>query len=398
MIPYGKQSISDEDIAAVVEALQSDYLTCGPRVEQFENAFAEYVGAKHAIAVCNATAALHLAMLAADIGEGDRVITSPNTFLSSANCAAFVGAIPDFCDIDPATYTMDPGSLKEVWSDDVKAVIPVAYAGQSADMKAIYEIAHQKGAIVIEDACHGTGGGFYKDGQTWKQGGHPWADMTIFSFHPVKTLTTGEGGMLVTNNDAYAAKVRQLRMHGMERDPAQFQGLGSKDPALSERGPWYYEMQDLGYNFRITDIQCALGSSQLKRLPAFIKRRQEIVARYNEAFAELPWLQVPQVHQELDRKEVSWHLYTVQIDFPQLGKSRTEVMLELREQGVGTQVLYIPVYLQPWYRKTYGYAAGKCPNAETYYAKALSLPLFPAITDDEVSHVITSVLALHTDH
>ena len=394
MIPYGKQSISDDDIAAVVEALKSDYLTCGPRVEAFEQAFAEYVGAKHAVAVCNATAALHLAMLAAGIGKGDRVITSPNTFLSSANCAAFVGAVPDFCDIDPVTYTMDAQSLRDMWPEDVKAVIPVAYAGQSADMKAIASIARENGTVVIEDASHGTGGGFVQDDKTWKQGGHPWADMTVFSFHPVKTLTTGEGGMLVTNDDHYAEKARLLRMHGMSRESSSFQGLGSEITALKEQGPWYYEMQELGYNFRITDIQCALGLSQLDRLPNFVARRQEIAARYNAAFIDLPWFTPPGVRDALDKEEISWHLYTAQIDFEQIGKNRTAVMAELREQGVGTQVLYIPVYLQPWYRETYGYQAGKCPNAEAYYAKALSLPMYPSMTDDDIDQVIGAVRIL----
>jgi len=398
MIPYGKQSISDDDIAAVVDALQSDLITCGPRAANFEKEFAEYVGAKHAIAVCNATAALHLALLVAHVGKGDRIITSPNTFLSSSNCAAFVGATPDFCDIDPATYNMDSDALQQMWSDDVKAVIPVAFSGQSADMKSIAEFARNHGAIVIEDACHGTGGGFIEDGKMWKQGGHPWADMTVFSFHPVKTLTTGEGGMLVTNDDEFANRARCLRNHGMSRDPSLFEGLGSDDSVLKEQGSWYYEMHELGYNFRITDIQCALGSSQLKKLSGFMQRRRDIVARYNEAFADLPWLQTPALRQEQDRDAISWHLYTVQIDFTSLHKSRSSVMQELREQGVGSQVLYIPVYLHPWYRKTYGYQPGKCPNAEAYYAKALSLPLYPSMTDSEVELVISSVLHLRASN
>jgi UDP-4-amino-4,6-dideoxy-N-acetyl-beta-L-altrosamine transaminase len=395
MIPYGRQSINPEDVAAVVEALQSDFLTCGPRVEEFEKSFARHVGAKHAIAVCNGTAALHLAMLVAEIGEGDRVITSPNTFLSSANCAAFVGATPDFCDIDPVTYTMDAESLRESWTDDVKAVIPVAFAGQSADMKAIASIARENGAVVIEDACHGTGGGFVQDGQTWLQGGHPWADMTVFSFHPVKTLTTGEGGMLVTDCDIYAAKARQLSSHGMTRDASTFKGLGATSQALNERGSWYYEMQELGYNFRITDIQCALGLSQLNRLPTTVARRRVIADRYNEAFAHLSWLSIPSVRNNADRSVISWHLYSVQIDFIKLGKSRSSVMSELREQGIGSQVLYIPVYLQPWYRETYGYAEGKCQNAEEYYTKALSLPMYAGMTDEDIDQVIEAVKNIH---
>jgi len=391
MIPYGKQSIDEADIRAVVAALKSDFLTCGPQVEAFEQAFAEYVGAKHAIVVSNGTAALHLAMLVADVGEGDRVVTSPNTFLSSANSAAFVGATPDFCDIDPVTYTMDPAVLREMWSDDVKAVVPVAYAGQSAPMKEIAEIARNGGAVVIEDACHGTGGGFFEDTKAWKQGGHPWADMTVFSFHPVKTLTTGEGGVLVTDNDAYAERARRLRTHGMTKVADDFEGLGCNQAPLEEKGPWYYEMHELGYNFRITDLQCALGLSQLKKLPSFVERRNSIVAQYNKAFEKVKCLTTPGVRQDKDRNFISWHLYTVQIDFEMLGKPRTQVMSELRELGVGTQVLYIPVYLQPYYRKRYGYKAGKCPNSEQYYSQSLSLPLYSGLENEQVEQIVASV-------
>lgn len=394
MIPYGRQSISDEDIAAVVAVLQSDFLTAGPQVEAFEKEFASMVGAKHAVAVCNATAALHLAMLVAKIGHGDRVVTSPNTFVASANCAAFVGAIPDFADIDPTTYNLCPRALAETWKDDTRAVVAVAYAGQSADMPAIAEFAHSRGAVVIEDGCHGTDGGFVHAGQPYKIGCHPWADITTFSFHPVKTMTTGEGGMLVTNNDEYAAAARTLRSHGITRQPGDFIGLGRDLGVLQEQGPWYYEMQSLGYNYRMTDLQCALGRSQLKNLPAFVTRRREIVAKYNEAFAGTDWLQIPQVAQEENRAHISWHLYTLQIDFEELDKTRSEVMTELRQQGVGTQVLYIPVYLQPWYQETYGYREGKCPKAEAYYLKSLSLPLYPAMTDEDVQHVISAAKGL----
>ncbi len=394
-IPYSKQNISDDDVKAVVAALISDYLTCGPRMDEFENKFAEYVGGKHAIVVCNATAALDLTMRAAGIGSGDRVITSPNTFLSSANCAAFVGATPDFCDIDPSTYNICPDALEKMWTDDIKAVVAVSFAGQSCDMPRIHKLAKSRGAVVIEDASHGTGGGFEIDGKAYKQGGHPWADMTVFSFHPVKTLTTGEGGIVITDNDEYAQSLRQLKTHGMTRDAEQFQGLGSDTPALTEKGPWYYEMTALGHNFRITDIQCALGLSQLSRLDQIIQRRQKIVAMYNSAFAELDFLETPKTLRPQDANHVSWHLYSVQINFENLGKTRTSVMTELRERNVGSQVLYIPVYLQPFYRNTYGYAAGKCPNSETYYSKALSLPLFPSMTDPDVQRVIAAIKNLN---
>lgn len=393
-LPYGKQSIDEDDINAVIRALRSDFLTSGPEVEAFEQEFAALTGAKHAIAVCNATAALHLALLAAEVGRGDRVITSPNTFLASANCAAYVGAIPDFADVDPATYNLSPAALKATWTSDVKAVIPVAYAGQPADMPAIAAIARAGGATVIEDASHGTGGGFSHEGKDWKIGAHPWADMTVFSFHPVKTMTTGEGGMLTTNDDALARKIRRLRSHGVERDASLFKGFGDGTPALSEKGPWIYEMQELGYNYRIADIQCALGRSQLRKLPSFIARRQQIVARYNNALADLGWLTTPAVRHPRDAGLISWHLYTLQIDFSAIGKTRTEVMAELRAKGIGTQVLYIPVHLQPWYRETYGYASGKTPVAEAFYERALSIPLHPSLSDEDVERVITAVRQL----
>ena len=395
-LPYGKQLIDQADIDAVCETLQSDFLTCGPKVEEFEKAFAEFLGAKHAVAVCNATAALHLALLVAEVGPGDRVVTSPNTFLASANCAAFVGAIPDFADIDPDSYTLCPKALEDGWTPDTKAVIPVAYAGQSANLPAISRIARKHGAIVIEDACHGTGGGFIADSKRYRQGSNPWADITTFSFHPVKTLTTGEGGILVTDRDDLAARARLLRTHGMTREAAGFQGLGDTSPVLSEQGPWYYEMTELGYNYRITDLQCALGLSQLAKLPGFIERRRAIVKRYNEGLNDLPWIKTPALLRPEEVDEISWHLYTVQIDFEALGKTRTEVMQELRAKQVGSQVLYIPVYLQPFYRNTYGYQPGKCPNAESYYAKALSLPLYPSLSDQDLEYIIEAVHQLAT--
>ena len=391
MITYGKQWIDAEDIEAVSEVLKSDFLTCGPQVDAFEQEFAALVGAKHAVAVNNATAALHLAMLVAEIGKGDRLVTSPNTFVSSANCAAFVDATPDFCDIDPETYNLCPKALAANWQADTKAVVAVAYAGQSPDMPAIAQIARSHGAVVIEDGCHGIGGGFTVDGKDYKIGGHPWADITTFSFHPVKTITTGEGGILVTDNDEYARRARLLRSHGITRVTEDFTGLGGNSATLQEQGGWYYEMQSLGYNYRITDLQCALGRSQLKKLPGFIDRRRAIVAQYNAAFADLHWLQTPQILQSENVAHISWHLYTVQIDFKALGLSRSEAMQRLREQGVGSQVLYIPVHLQPYYRNQFGYGVGKCPNAETYYEQTLSLPLFPKMTDGDVDTVIRSV-------
>lgn len=396
MLAYGRHNISEDDIAAVTAVLRSDFLTQGPAVEAFETHFARTVGARHAVAVNSATAALHLALRVAGVGAGDRVVTSPNTFLASANAAAFVGATPDFSDIDPVTYNLDPVELARGWRDDTRAVVAVDYAGQASDLPAIAQLARARGAIVIEDACHGVGGAFHtaeRPGRAWKLGGNPWADLAVFSFHPVKTLTTGEGGMLVTDRADWAERARQLRSHGVVRDPARFQ-TSRQDALLGEQGPWFYEMQELGWNYRMTDLQAALGLSQLQRLDGFLRRRREIVAAYNEALAGLDWLRPPGLRHTADAATTSWHLYTVQIDFAALGRSRTEVMAALRAAGVGTQVLYIPVYLQPWYRRTYGYRAGKCAVAESYYARALSLPLFPAMTDADVEQVISAVRAL----
>ena len=396
MLPYGRQSISESDIAAIVAVLRSDFLTQGPLIEEFERQFAQRVGASYAVAVNSATAALHLAMRVAGIGAGDRVVTSPITFVASANAAAYVDATPDFCDVDPTTITLDPAVLEKNWTDDTLAVVAVDYAGQACDLPEIARIAHARGAIVIEDACHGAGGAFHSGpaaGKRWNLGGNPWADLAVFSFHPVKTMTTGEGGMLVTNRADWARRARTLRSHGIVRDPTAFV-TGADDATLGERGPWSYEMQELGYNYRLTDMQCALGLSQLRRLDSFITRRREIVAAYNAAFADLDWLQTPGLRTAADAATTSWHLYSVQIDFSALGRTRSQVMAQLRIEGVGTQVLYIPVHLQPWYRQRYGYGPGKCPVAENFYSRALSLPLYPAMTDGDVKCVIAAVQAL----
>lgn len=394
MIPYGRQWVDDEDVDAVVKTLRSDGLTCGPKIESFEAALASVCGAKHAIAVSNGTAALHVAMLAAGIGPGNRVLTSPNTFAASANCAAYVGATPDFADIDPLTLNLDPASLLAAWREDVRAVVAVDFAGYPCDMPRIAELARAKGAVVIEDAAHALGTQFQARGQWHKTGGHPWADLTTLSFHPVKTITTGEGGAILTHDDRLAARCRLLRSHGISKEPSQFL-TSDLCPLSSEKGPWYYEMQMLGFNYRITDIQCALGSSQLRKLQRFMDRRQEIVNQYNAAFADLPHLRLPpqagQIMGDVGPTRPSWHLYVLQIDFPAIGMSRTQCMYALREKGVGTQVHYIPIHLQPFYRQQYGYGPGKCPIAEAFYAQCLSLPLFPSMTDANVQCVIEAV-------
>jgi perosamine synthetase len=395
ILPYGRQSISEDDIAAVAAVLRSDFLTQGPVVAEFERRFAARVGGKYAVAVCNATAALQLALRVAGIGRGDRVVTSPNTFLSSANAALYVGATPDFSDIDPVSYTLDPVALERNWRDDTRAVVAVDYAGQACDLPNISRIARARNAILIDDACHAVGGSFHTDdmARSWKLGGNPWADITVFSFHPVKNMTTGEGGMLVTDRQEWADLARLLRTHGIVRDPARFE-IPAADEVMGEKGPWYYEMQDLGWNFRLTDIQAALGLSQMARLDSFLSRRREIVSAYNTAFADIKWALTPGLRHAADADTTSWHLYTLQIDFEALGRSRTQVLAELHESGVDGHVLYIPVHLQPWYRRNFGYRPGKCPVAESCYTRALCLPLFPAMTDADITKVISAVHAL----
>jgi len=391
MIPYGKQYIDDDDIAAVVEVLKSDWLTCGPAVSRFEKALADYCGAKHAIAVANGTAALHVAMLAAGIKAGDRVLTSANTFLASANCAEYVGATADFADIDPRTYNVTAETLGAAWKSDVRAIVPVDFAGQPCDMPTIAALARERGALIIEDASHAIGSQVQHKGKWYKTGGHAWADLTTFSFHPVKTMTTGEGGAVITNDDKLAQRCRMFRSHGMIRDASHFVGLSAPaNSRFTEYGPWYYEMHELGYNYRLTDIQCALGHSQLRKLDALIERRAEIARKYNVAFSDLSGVQLPSI----DAGNMSaWHLYALQIDFSAIGKSRTTFVEELKKQGIGCQVHYIPVYLQEYYRKRYGYMLGKCAVAEKCYPGSLSIPLFPSMTDDDVSRVVRAVLA-----
>lgn len=409
MIPYGKQWIDEDDVSAVVSVLRSDWLTTGPKVVEFEQALAEYCGAKHAVAVANGTVALHVAMLAAGIKVGDRVLTSANTFLASANCAEVVGATVDFADIDPMTYNVTADTLEAGWKADVRAIVPVDVAGQPCYLPAIAALARARGTIIVEDASHALGSQFQYQGKWYKVGGHPWADMTTLSFHPVKTITTGEGGAILTNNDRLAERCRLLRNHGMMRpengnrksdlqggDSSATTQVSGLSPQPSEYGPWYYEMQEIGYNYRLTDLQCALGLSQLKKLDRFIARRQEIVASYSAAFSSLPNVVVPQLPDRLTQasgvilhpSKIAWHLYVLRIDFEAIGKTRSRIMTELKDRGVGTQVHYIPVHLQPYYRRKYGYGPGKCPAAEAYYRQCLSLPLFPAMSDVDVQQVI----------
>ncbi|MFJ3523457.1 UDP-4-amino-4,6-dideoxy-N-acetyl-beta-L-altrosamine transaminase [Pseudomonas sp. NPDC090203] len=383
MIPYGRQSLDQADIDAVVAVLQSDWLTQGPTIERFEAAMAERCEAGFGIAVSNATAALHIACLAAGLGEGDALWTSPNTFLASANCGRYCGADVDFVDIDPLTWNLDVNALEhklraaERIGKLPKVLVAVAFSGQSCDMRAIAELARTYGFIVIEDASHAVGA---------RYAGRPvgcgeFADMTVFSFHPVKIITTGEGGLVLTNRPELAERLRRLRSHGMTRDPAQMD-----EPS---HGPWYYQQVELGFNYRITDMQAALGLSQLGKLDGFLARRRELAARYQQLLADLR-LDLPTAQADA---ESAWHLYVVRLQTQRLAVSHREVFEGLRAAGVGVNVHYIPVHLQPYYRDL-GFIAGDFPEAEAYYAQAISLPLFPAMTHEQQDFVIGQLKTL----
>ena len=391
-IPYGKQHLDDDDIEAVVKTLKSDWITQGPAISEFEKAVANKVGAQYAVAVATGTAALHCACFAAGIGKGDEIITSPITFAASGNCALFLGAAVRFVDIRPDTYCMDYQKLEEAITPRTKAIVPVDFAGQPCDMDEINAIARKHNITVIEDAAHSLGA-VYK--------GKPvgaLAPMTIFSFHPVKHITTGEGGMVVTDNKELAEKLMLFRTHGITNNDncmiLKEQAADNENPSQTgenpdTRSPWYYEMQELGYNYRITDIQCSLGLSQLKKLDHFITRRREIVQHYDEAFARSQYLITP--HVEPDRQS-AWHLYMLRLRLDKMNKKRREVFEQLRALGIGVHVHYIPLHLQPYYRATFGYKRGDFPEAEAYYDSALTIPLFPGMTDDDCEQVIRSIL------
>jgi UDP-4-amino-4,6-dideoxy-N-acetyl-beta-L-altrosamine transaminase len=386
MIPYGRQSLDQADIDAVVEVLKSDWLTQGPTIERFEAAMAERCEAGFGVAVCNATAALHIACLAAGLGEGDWLWTSPNTFLASANCGRYCGADVNFVDIDPLTWNLDVNALEHKLENAEregklpKVLVAVAFSGQSCDMRAIAELSRRYGFVVIEDASHAVGASY---------AGRPvgcgeYADMTVFSFHPVKIVTTGEGGLVLTNSPERAEHLRRLRSHGMTRDPVQMDA--------PSHGPWYYQQVELGFNYRITDMQAALGLSQLNKLDGFLARRRQLVARYQALLADLP-LTLPTPQPEA---ESAWHLYVVRLQTERLQDSHRQIFEGMRAAGIGVNVHYIPVHLQPYYRDL-GFAAGDFPQAEAYYAQAISLPLFPAMTDEQQDFVADQLRRLLTD-
>jgi len=369
-IPYGSQWIDEEDIEAVVKTLKSDYLTTGPKIDEFEEKFADYVDAKYAVAIANGTAALHAATFTAGIKEGDEVITTPITFAASANSVLYQNGTPVFADVDPDTYNIDPESIEEKITDKTKAIIPVHYTGQPCEMDKIMEIADKYNLTVIEDGAHAIGAEY--KGQ--KIGSI--ADMTTFSFHPVKHITTGEGGMITTDSKELYDKLIKFRTHGITK--------GTNNYVNESHGPWYHEQQGLGYNYRITDIQCALGISQLEKIDKFLARRREIVKKYNKAFDDFEGIIIPE---QLEDTNSAWHLYVIQLELEKLTADRREIFKALRDKNLGVNVHYIPVYFHPYYQGL-GYEKGICPNAEKLYERIITIPLYPKMTDEQVEEVI----------
>lgn len=409
MIPYGKQKITQSDIDSVIEVLQSDFLTQGPVVNKFEEVFAEYVGAKYAIAVANGTAALHLNALALGVKPGDKVITTPITFAASANCVRYCGGEVVFADIDPETYILDIDSVRNLLEASPKGtyagIIPVDFAGRAADLEAFRKLADEYGCWIIEDACHAPGGYFTKkDGENSKCGSGEFADLAIFSFHPVKHIATGEGGMITTNNEELYNKLLELRTHGITRDQDKFKNtidfaIGEQMAANNEQGSaskewpaWYMEMQSLGYNYRISDINCALGLSQLQRANEGLQKRKAIASRYYQAFHNIPQITdrnyesaKNQEGETIHQHGHAHHLYVIEVP------NRLELYNHLRENNIYAQIHYIPCHLMPYYRDQ-GWKEGDLPQSESYYSACISLPMYPTLSLKEQDFVIDTII------
>ena len=382
MISYGKQFIDQSDIDAVVKVLKGDWLTQGPIVQKFENDLKSYFGAKYCCAVSNGTAALHLTGLALGWKPGDIVITSPITFLASANCIVYAGATPDFVDIDPLTYIIDPNLVEDKvktyqsQGKKIKAVIGVDYAGHPCDWKALREIADKYDLQLVNDNCHAMGASYFDD----KQYAVKYADVITQSYHPVKHITTGEGGAILTNDPLIDEKIRRLSTHGMTKDSNVLE---------NNDGPWYYEMHEVGYNYRITDFQCALGSSQLKKLDLFVEKRRVIATNYDQMFADIDTFTIPKSRNLMDH---AYHLYPLQINFEELNLTKSEFFEKMGKVRINLQVHYIPVHLQPFYKKRYGFNVGDYPLAEKFYDRAVSIPIYPSLTDAAVEKVVENII------
>ncbi len=371
-LPYGRQSVDEADIQAVVEVLRSDWLTTGPKVAEFEEAFAARVGAAHAVSFSSGTAALHAAAFAAGLKPGDEAITTPLTFAATANCVLYQGATPVFADVCRDTLNLDPEQIEKKISPKTRAILAVDYAGHPADLNPIFDVARRHGLIVIEDACHALGAEY---------GGRfvgSFADMTVFSFHPVKHITTGEGGMVATHDPKLAETLRRFRNHGISSDARQRQSAGQ----------WHYEMVLLGFNYRLPDILCALGIQQLKKLDANLARRRAIAATYTAAFREMPGVTPPAVRAEANP---AWHLYPIRLNLEKLTTGRAEIFRALRAENIGVNVHYIPVHLHPYYRDRFGYQGGEFPVAEDAYERLISLPMFHAMSNGDAEDVIRAV-------
>ena len=369
LLPYGHQSVDEDDIAAVADVLRSDWLTTGPTVGEFERRFAECVGTHEAVAVCNGTAALHCAMQAIGLGPGDEVIVPAMTFAATANAAVFLGATPIFADVGADTLLLDPADVSARVTPRTRAVAAVDYAGQPCDYDALRALADRHGLALLDDACHALGG-------TWR--GRPvgsLADLSTFSLHPVKPITAGEGGLIATDDADLARRMRRFRSHGITTDHRQREATRS----------WFYEMTELGFNYRLTDFQCALGMSQLHKLPVWVQRRQEIARRYDEAFAAVPAIQPLRVRADVSH---AYHLYVIRLDLAHLRADRAQVFAALRAENIGVNVHYIPVHLHPFYRERFGTGRGLCPIAEAAYERILSLPIFPGMTGEDVEDVV----------
>ena len=384
-LPYSRQSIDKKDIYEVTKTLKKDFITQGPKIYEFEKNFAKYVKAKYAVACATGTAALHIACQSLKLGKGRNLLTSPITFVASANCAQFLGADTHFADIDLDNYCISPSSLEKILKNKkIDIVVVVHMSGHPADLEGINNLKKKYDFKIIEDACHALGSSY----KNKKIGSCFYSDISTFSFHPVKPITTGEGGMVTTNSEKIYKSLLKFRTHGIHKNKDDF---FNKDMAYDKIGnvnQWYYEMSDLGHNHRITDFQSALGNSQLKKIDKFIQARRKIAKIYNNGFSKNKFIKVPKVNPNTSH---AYHLYTLLIDFKRINKSRNEIMKKLRDMNIGTQVLYIPIHLQPYYLKKYGFKIGDFPNAENYYESCLSIHIFPNIKKREIDYVIDRI-------